>query len=274
MVWHITDSADEFLAGAGDFLHARPVANTLLLTVTKTLRRRGSHAFGDGTPVFGWCGEGAFLRTPPRAALLTDMPPAAAAELAISLAGTDLPGVGGPEAVAEAFAAEWHRLTGATPRVTARHRLYRLDKLIPPDPPPAGAVRVAGASDRDLLVDWMAAFQAELGEDPGSAAELVDDKLSHGGLMLWADSEGWPVSMAGITRMEAGMVRVQCVYTPAEHRAKGYAGGVTVAVTCAALDAGATDVVLFTDLTNPTSNALYQRLGYSPIEDRRTVEFS
>ena len=91
--------------------------------------------------------------------------------------------------------------------------------------------------------------------------------------MLWADGDGRPVSMAGTTRMEAGMVRVQYVYTPADHRAKGYAGGVTAAVTRAALDAGATDVVLFTDLANPTSNALYQRLGYSPVEDRRTVEF-
>ena len=274
MPWHITDSADEFLAGAGDFLRARPVENTVLLTITQTLLRRGSQAYGDSTPVFGWCGEGAFLRTPPRVAVLTDMPPAAATELAASLAGTDLPGIVGPDAVAEAFAAEWHRLTGTSPHVTARHRLYRLDELVPPDPAPAGAVRTAGVSDRDLLVDWMVAFHAEIGEDPGRCTELVDEKLSHGGLMLWADSDGRSVSMAGITRMEAGMVRVQCVYTPAEHRGKGYAGGVTVAVTRAALDAGATDVVLFTDLTNPTSNALYQRLGYSPIEDRRTVEFS
>ncbi|MFG1607450.1 GNAT family N-acetyltransferase [Actinoplanes sp. NPDC049265] len=36
---------------------------------------------------------------------------------------------------------------------------------------------------------------------------------------------------------------------------------------------GATDVVLFTDLANPTSNALYQRLGYRPVEDRKVVLF-
>jgi predicted GNAT family acetyltransferase len=63
------------------------------------------------------------------------------------------------------------------------------------------------------------------------------------------------------------------VYTPREHRAKGYAAAATTAVTRAALDAGAADVVLFTDLDNPTSNALYRRLGYTPIEDRSTVEF-
>jgi predicted GNAT family acetyltransferase len=54
---------------------------------------------------------------------------------------------------------------------------------------------------------------------------------------------------------------------------RGYAGGATVAVSQAALDAGATDVVLYTDLANPTSNALYQRLGYRPVEDRTVLSF-
>jgi predicted GNAT family acetyltransferase len=273
MAWHITNNVDEFLSGAGEFLHARPVENTVLLTITDSLRQHGPHVFGDGAAVLGWCGDGAFLRTPPRGALLSDMPPAAAAELAVALAGTDLPGIAGPDKVVEAFAAEWQRLTGVAPRLTGRQRLYRLDRLTPPEPPAPGAGRVAEARDRDLLVDWMTAFQQTLGEGADHAAEFVDDKLSHGGLLLWEDG-GRPVSMAGVTRPAAGMVRVQAVYTPREHRAQGYAGAATVAVTRAALDAGVTDVVLFTDLDNPTSNALYQRLGYTPIEDRRTVEFT
>lgn len=273
MVWHITDSVDEFLAGAGDFLRARPVEHTVLLTVADTLRRRGSQAYGDGTPVFGWCAGGAFVLTPPRGALLSDMPPVAAAALAVRLTGTDLPGVAAPEAVTEAFAAEWQRRTGLTPKVVNRQRLYRLDALTPPDPAASGAARIAEAGDRDLLTDWMIAFQRELGEDPRGAAEFVDDKLSYGGMLLWEDA-GRPVSMAGLSRAVAGMVRVMAVYTPTEYRAKGYAGAATTAVTRAALAAGATDVVLFTELSNPTSNALYQRLGYTPIEDRRTVEFA
>jgi hypothetical protein len=35
-----------------------------------------------------------------------------------------------------------------------------------------------------------------------------------------------------------------------------------------ALDAGTEEVVLFTDLANPVSNSIYQRLGYRPVEDR------
>ena len=264
MAWHLTDSVDEFLTGAGDFLRARPVENTVLLTIADTIQRRGTHAYGDHPPRFGWRADGAFAWTPPRAAVLSDMPPDAVADLARTLAGTDLPAIDAPARVIT----EWRRRGD----VTAHRRLYRLDKLTPPDPPAPGAGRIAGTRDRDLLIDWQAAFQRELGEDPAGAADFIDDKLAYGGMLLWED-DGHPVSMAGRTIPAAGMVRVQAVYTPREHRAQGYAGAVTTAVTQRALDVGATDVVLFTDLDNPTSNALYQRLGYTPVEDRRTVEF-
>jgi predicted GNAT family acetyltransferase len=273
MTWHITDSVDDFLAGAGEFLRSRPVENTVLLTVSGTVRQRGPGAYGDEPPVFGWCDDAAFLRTPPRGALLSAMSPAAAADLAGRLCGTPLPSVTGPDAVAEAFSREWQRRTGATTRVAGRHRLYRLAALTPPAPPPPGRARFAEPGDRDLLVDWMTALLDEIGEDPRQAEKVLDDKLSYGGLRLWEVDAG-PVSMAGLSREEAGMVRVMNVYTPREHRTRGYAGAITVAVSQAALDAGASEVVLFTDLANPTSNALNQRIGYTPIEDRTLVEFA
>jgi predicted GNAT family acetyltransferase len=68
------------------------------------------------------------------------------------------------------------------------------------------------------------------------------------------------------------MARVAPVYTPPSLRGRGYAGAVTAAVSQAALDAGATEVVLYTDLANPVSNSVYQRLGYRPVEDRLMLE--
>jgi len=59
----------------------------------------------------------------------------------------------------------------------------------------------------------------------------------------------------------------------AARRRQGYGGAVTAAVSRAALVAGADHVVLFTDLANPTSNALHQRLGYRPVEDRVMLRF-
>jgi predicted GNAT family acetyltransferase len=69
------------------------------------------------------------------------------------------------------------------------------------------------------------------------------------------------------------MVRVGPVYTPPELRGRGYAGAATAAASQAALDVGVREVVLYTDLANPTSNALYQRLGYRPVEDRVVFSF-
>jgi predicted GNAT family acetyltransferase len=79
--------------------------------------------------------------------------------------------------------------------------------------------------------------------------------------------------MASAPPEVAGQVRVGAVYTPAPLRGRGYAGGATAAVSQAALDSGAKEVLLFTDLANPTSNGLYQRLGYRPVADFATYEF-
>jgi RimJ/RimL family protein N-acetyltransferase len=276
MTWHLTESVDEFYDTAGDFLRSRPVEHTVPLTVIETLRQRGPHAYGPDDPIFGWWRaadgrvDGAFFQTPPHPLLVLAAP--AVPELAELLADRPLPAVSALTADAEAFAAAWRRLTGAEARTGRQMRLYRLDALTPPAPLPPGSARIADARDRGLLLAWMDEFHAEIGEELRNREELVDDRLSFGGLTLW-ELDGSPVSMAGLSRAEAGMVRVVTVYTPKQARGHGYGGAVTSAVSRAALDAGVDDVVLFTDLANPTSNALYQRLGYRPIEDRTVLEF-
>lgn len=124
-----------------------------------------------------------------------------------------------------------------------------------------------------LTSSLFAAAFAEMGDPAGRrSAEFAADRLSYGGVTLW-EVGGATVSMAGVTRPVAGTVRVGPVYTPRGFRRRGYAGAVTAAVSQAALDDGAGDVVLYTDLANPTSNALYQRLGYRAVEDRVILSF-
>src|SRR5512132_1210195 len=97
MSWHSTESVDEFLDSAGDFLRSRPVEHTLLLTIAGTIQARGAHAFGADAPIFGWLtdGDGVFLQTPPHPLLLSAMPAGRAPELAELLAKRPLPGVNG-----------------------------------------------------------------------------------------------------------------------------------------------------------------------------------
>jgi predicted GNAT family acetyltransferase len=280
MTWFLTDDLDDFASAAGAFLRARPAENTLLLTITESLKIRGRRAFGDGDPQFGWWRSdgavgAALLQTPPHPMLLTASSPEAVASLAQTLAAEHRPlsGINAARSVAEAFSAQWRQLTGASAEVSRRSRLYALGGLVPPEPVVAGQARVAEPSDRDLLVAWLGAFGEEVGEPSDNVSDVVDDRIGYGGLTLW-EVYGVPVSLAGCSRRLADMVRIAPVYTPAELRRRGYAGAVTAAVSQAALDAGAVDVVLFTDLANPTSNALYQRLGYRPVHDRTVLSFT
>jgi len=274
MSWTTTAEPEAFLAAAGAFLHADPARNSVVLTRVETMRE---HPAEDA--LLGWwraagAVAGAFMHTPPYPAALTAMPASAAAALAGTLAAVDRPlrGVNGNPGACDAFAAAWSARTGARARVFRRMRLHRLDALIPPDPAPPGRPLVAGPEDRDLVVAWYEAFAAEIDEPSGDVRPLVDDRIAHGGVTLWL-VDGAPVSLAGVTSTVAGVARVAPVYTPPEHRGRGYGAAATAAVTLAAVGAGVRDLLLYTDLANPTSNRLYARLGYRPVEDSVVLLF-
>ncbi|MFF7136853.1 GNAT family N-acetyltransferase [Streptomyces sp. NPDC008196] len=279
--WHSTDDLDAFLARAGDFLHSRPDLHTVLLTVTEGLRTRGLHAYGDEAPFFGLLEEdgsvrGACFRTPPYRLYLTPLTPARADSLAAHLAapGRTLPGVSAEAGTAAEFAEAWRRHTGATAVPYQRQRLYRLDTLTVPRPAPEGRARIAEEGDRELLVRWFAEFSRDIGASDGVRAEpWADARLAYGGVTLWEAPDGTPVSMAGLTPQIAGQIRVAPVYTPAPLRGRGYAGAATAEVSRLARQRGADEVLLFTDLANPTSNGLYQRIGYRPVADFAVYDF-
>ncbi|MEV6263149.1 GNAT family N-acetyltransferase [Streptomyces sp. NPDC051784] len=268
MTWTFTDDVDAFLATAGPALAARPAENTLLLTITATLRSEGPQAYGPEPPVLGWWrgadGEvtGTLVRTPPFVPVLGTVPAEALAPLTEAI---PLPGVNADRATAAALAARW-----PGHRVDAEHRLYRLGALVPPDPGPVGGARQAGTGDRALLVGWVRAFGEETGQSGARAERIVDNYTAQGGLTVW-EADGVPVSMASTSRRIAGTVRVSVVYTPPEHRGRGYAAAVTAEVSGAARAAGAGEVLLFTDLANPTSNGVYRRIGYEAVSDRLLI---
>jgi predicted GNAT family acetyltransferase len=125
---------------------------------------------------------------------------------------------------------------------------------------------------RDTLIEFYLGFTADTHEPSEGIEGLIDDRLSHRGIMVWETPEGEPAGMAAANRMVAEMVRIGPVYTPPAHRRRGIGAAVTAALSRAALDAGAREVLLFTDLSNPSTNSLYQRLGYAPVGDRLSLE--
>lgn len=278
MVWRMTADMDEFEDVAGGFLLADPVRNTVLLTVVASLRVSGPDAYGDAPPQFGWYRDSddsevqaAFLRTPPKPAIMTDAP-ADAVRALVDVLGDGVPGLSGPADCMRAFAQEW-RAAGGQATVVSHRRLFRLPELIAPRPMARGRARSVTEADRDLLVAWFDAFGIDVGEPKGDAERAVDRRLANGELVLWEDDGGVPCSLAGATTPVAGVMRVAPVYTPATLRGRGYAGAVTAAISRRGLEAGH-EVILFTNLANATSNALYQRLGYRAIGQWSELELA
>jgi RimJ/RimL family protein N-acetyltransferase len=277
MGWNITGDLETYVAGAEEFLRANPAENTVPLGLIETLRAQGEDAFGDG-PLFGWWRSGAddvrgaCLQTGSYPLHLSVMPDEAAVELAGVLADRSLHGVNGGLPAVRAFAAAWERHTGTAAEVRMRQRLYRLEELEIPDPLPPGTARAGIAADRDLVRAWFTAFEEESLSPASAGSKMADDRLGYGGIALW-ELDGTPVSMAGRTRVVSGMTRIGPVYTPPGHRRRGFGAAVTAVLTASALEAGATEVVLFTDLANPTSNSVYLRIGYRAVSDRLVLAF-
>jgi predicted GNAT family acetyltransferase len=272
-----TADPGQFLERAEGFLLRDPVAHNILVT---NIRARRDRAVTDPAPATYAAvldGEGAVvgaaMRTPPHAVFLSSMPVAAVEPLveALTAACPDAAGVTGMVAEAEAFARAWTARTGAGLTIERHERLYRLEVVTPPPPPP-GDWRPAQPADRDLLVEWSDAFEAEVGLGPRrSVARDVEWRIAEGRSFIWVD--GAPASYVGSSRLAGGVVRIGPVYTPPDRRRRGYAAALVAVVSQRALDGGAQLCSLYTDLANPTSNSIYMAVGYRPVGDVTAYHF-
>jgi predicted GNAT family acetyltransferase len=214
------------------------------------------------------------MRTPPYAVYVSPMPPAAVATLAETMVDCcpDVAGVTGTAPEADAFVGEWARRTGARLAVHMRQRMYRLSEVAEVGSVP-GIWRPAALPDRDLLVEWSEAFHIEANEGPAaSMAADVDLRLAQGRAFVWVD--GTPVSYVGTAGAAGSVVRVGPVYTPPDRRGHGYASALVAAVSRDALHHGATACMLYTDVANRTSNAIYFTIGYRPVCEVIAYHFS
>ena len=272
-----TRDAAEFAERAGDFLTGRPIEHNVLATVLATLQP----ADRRDAPLFGWVEaggsggvSGAAIRTPPRPLLASAMTGAAADALMPRLLEVDpvLPGVNGPQPAASYLAEAWRRCAGGTVELGMSQAIYWVAKVNTPPRPPLGRPRPAEPSDRDLLVEWAHAFSRDAGAPAVNVESEIERRLLDGRLFVWDDDR--VVSMVGTGPPVAGVVRLGPVYTPPEARRHGYATALVADVSGRALAAGASKCMLYADLANPTSNSIYQAVGYRRSNDAREYRFS
>ena len=184
----------------------------------------------------------------------------------------DPPGISAPVPTVDDFAEAWCQRAGCGRRLVHGLGLYRLTRVIPP-PPPGGTFRAASAGDATLLAAWADAFFRVVVE-PETAEfceRVVADRIRGGRVFLWCDPH--PVCMAGWAGRTPNGVRLNFVYTPPAHRRRGYATACVAALSQHLLDAGRRFCTLFTDLANPTTNRIYQSIGYEHVCDFRHVDF-
>jgi hypothetical protein len=267
-------AADAFLARAQADLERDEAANNLIIGIAVRLKE-----FPDrikAQPYLATVEEGggllaAGVMTPPHRVVLhaerDDPEPLRLIAQDLIAHGWEVPGVNGPSKTSEAFAGIWTGLTGQAHLPGMHERVYELRRVFPPDPPVPGALRVATEEDLPWASDWVWGFIQDAGVDgtADDARAITEQKIAVGDLFIWED--GRPVSMVAKTRHTSHGIVVTLVYTPREHRNRGYASACVAELTQRLLDAGWQFCALFTNLANPTSNSIYQKIGYRPVAD-------
>ena len=211
---------------------------------------------------------GCAFRTPPYQLGLTRMPHGAVPELVNDLAEVfdSIQAVLGPAAQARAFAEAWALLRNVDCKPGRQQRIYELRQVQWPEPVAAGKLRLANRTDHDLVTRWLVEFTSEAGIGPPNVPSFVENHITNKTLFLWED-EGEPRTSALYAGKTPHGVRIGFVYTPPGARRRGYASACVAAVSQRALDSGNAFCCLYTDLSNPTSNDIYRRIGYTPVCD-------
>lgn len=272
----IHTTADDFLSVAQAELARAEVANGLILGVTLRLR---AHPERIDTPPFlatvhdeAGLAAAAMMTPPYHLVVYNGRPDPTPAFALIAQALVDQNwqpgGVNGPAPASEQFAACWQQITGQRAHVLMRLAAFELRQVIPPPVPAPGEMRTATIDDLPLVERWMDEFTAEaipeeLGRrNPDAAHRAIDE----GAIVLWVNDDE-PVSLASRARPLLHGVTVNMVYTPPALRGRGYASACVAALSQRLLDQGWHYCTLFTDLANPISNSIYQRIGYHRVCD-------
>ena len=271
-----TDPA-AFLDAAGPLLLEDEARHNLILGIAGTLRDYPDvyREFGLWLVRDGDEAVGAALRTPPFNLVLARPRDDAALEALAGAIDEELPGVVGAVPEVDRFAELWSARTGTEARVHIAEGVFALEG-VEPVTSASGGMRDATEEDRPLLVEWYVAFEAEAFGDESDRTRvegMVDHRLRavDSGLVVWDD--GNAVSLAGFGGKTPNGIRIGPVYTPPELRGRGYATALVAELSQRLLDSGRTFCFLYTDLANPTSNRIYERIGYRRVCDAAEIRF-
>jgi len=255
------DNASSYYEKAHHLWEAAETRNNLILGLSLRLTSN-LHAYGEAMPLMalvkdenGEIGASA-LMTPPFALIVQSEPLNAVDE------------------ASDCFAEIWQEKTGQQARRIVNTRAYELRQVLPIDYP-AGRMKIAEESDAQIAADMHNAMVDEviLGPRRLSTAESELENIRLKRTFFWVVG-GEVVSITIANRPQIKSICVGGVYTPPRYRRKGYARALVAEVSKELLARGYELTNLFTDLSNPTSNKIYQQIGYQPVCDYHQYEFA
>jgi uncharacterized protein len=265
MKLHQSQNIRQFCQRTHDLLLQHEAEHNLLLAILQTLEQRSQ---ADQPPYLAWIEEhkrvqGVAIHLPLRNVVLSKMSQAETAALFaedIFRSKRQPLGVAGLPREVQTFVQVWQQLTRQSAWVAMEMHVHQLTQ-VKPIRPTNGRLRVAKEGDRALALDWSHAFDQEaFGQIQDWTEQVVDRQLQQGNIYLWEDHK--PVSMAMGRGSNPGGGHIGPVYTPPDYRCRGYATACVAALSQRLLNQGHQSCFLFTDQANPTSNHIYQTIGY------------
>ena len=178
-----------------------------------------------------------------------------------------IPGLIGDRKLIVELSGYLSKLRDVTATVEMNQGIYKLEK-VKKNIKSKGKLRALTEQEYELVKEWVYQFceDVNLPITMDEADAKADELIRRGKLMGW-EIEGEVVSMANATRPTETNITVNFVYTPIKHRKKGFASDCVAALTQMMLDQGYQTTSLYTDLSNPTSNKIYQEIGYEWVAD-------
>ena len=180
-------------------------------------------------------------------------------------AGLEIPGVHGPSTQATIFKDFLVKEHGRTMTKHMGQLIYQLDH-VQLKPQVEGRLKLATDEDADLFTDWLWQFGQEANEPIAMerARGLAETMIQHASLYKWVVADK-PVSMVNQSRKTRHGTTINAVFTPNAHKRKGYATAAVASLSQQLLAEGFRFCSLYTDASNPTSNNIYQRIGYNQV---------
>jgi hypothetical protein len=273
----VYDDWNAFAIAVGGFLEERETENGLFLGVLATLKKDppGSKPFMTRVLIEGETIFAAIYRD--LKVIVSRGPDEAVDSAATKLCalGVDVLGVIGPAREAERFAFAWAKERECVPFLAMDQRIYELTEVRWPAPM-LGKMRPLLYPDLDLIAGWAYGLYTEAVPSETltreHARQKVEKRIGDGTLFGW-DLDGRLVSMAGLTRPTRRTISLNAVYTPPPERRRGFATALVAALSEEGLKCGKEKCLLITDLSNPTSNSIYMKIGYRPVCDSRHYRF-